>query len=103
MAGPSGSIRGSDEPVALNDLAGHVAAAMGVERAVVHLAPRREVTHIHAAHDRVRRVFGSRPATPLPEGLAAMARWVRAWGARAGTPFEGIEVERNLPASWRRR
>jgi len=94
---------GSDEPVSLNDLAGHVAAAMGAEAKVEHLAPRREVAHIHAAHDRLRRVFGDRPATPLSEGLAAMARWARAWGARAGAPFEGIEIERNLPESWRRR
>jgi hypothetical protein len=76
---------------------------MGVERAVVHLAPRREVAHIYAAHDRVRRVFGPRRITPLAEGLAAMARWARARGARAGSPFQGIEVERNLPESWRRR
>ena len=93
---------GSDEPVSLNDLAGHVAAAMGADRAVVHLAPRREVAHIHAAHDRLRQVFGDRPVTPLAQGLAAMARWARAWGARAGAPFEGIEIERNLPESWRR-
>ena len=93
---------GSDEPVSLNDLAGHVAAAMGADRAVVHLAPRREVAHIHAAHGRLRQVFGDRPVTPLAQGLAAMARWARAWGARAGAPFEGIEIERNLPESWRR-
>jgi UDP-glucose 4-epimerase len=93
---------GSDEPVSLNDLAGHVAAAMGTGRAVVHLAPRHEVAHIHAAHGRLRRVFGDRPATPLADGLAVMAGWAREWGARAGTPFEGLEIERHLPESWRR-
>lgn len=93
---------GSDEPVSLNDLAGHVAAAMGTDRTVAHLAPRREVAHIHAAHDRLRRVFGDRPSTPLAGGLAAMAGWARTWGARAGRPFEGLEIERHLPESWRR-
>ncbi|MCU0248624.1 MAG: NAD-dependent epimerase/dehydratase family protein [Vicinamibacterales bacterium] len=93
---------GSDEPVSLNDLCGRVAAAMGTARTVVHLAPRREVAHIHAAHGKLRRVFGDRPETPLADGLAAMAGWARAWGARAGTPFEHLEIERHLPESWRR-
>lgn len=91
---------GADEPCCLNDLARYVAAAMGVPANVAFLAARREVRHIHASHDKVRRVFGSRPATPLQQGLAATAAWVRQHGARSTPLFRGIEVERNLPASW---
>jgi hypothetical protein len=29
-----------------------------------------------------------------------MAAWAKKAGARQGKPFEGIEVRKNLPASW---
>ena len=92
---------GSDRAVSLNDLASGIAATMGVDGAVTHLAPRLEVQHIHASHEKLRRVFGTRPETPLAEGLARMAEWVRQHGARTSTSYEGIEIDRNLPESWR--
>lgn len=91
---------GADQTCTLNELAVRVAAAMGVAADVVHLPARHEVQHAHAAHDKVRRVFGARPQTPLEEGLRAMAAWVKDHGARASAPFPGIEITRNLPAVW---
>ncbi len=91
---------GADEPWTLNELAQRVAAAMGVEPRVRHLPARMEVQHAHSAHDRLREVFGTRATTSLDAGLEAMARWVRARGPQASTPFSAIEVEKNLPASW---
>ena len=91
---------GADEPWTLNELAERVAAAMGVEPRVRHLPARMEVQHAHSAHDRLREVFGARAATTLDNGLEAMARWVRARGPQASTPFGAIEVTKNLPASW---
>jgi UDP-glucose 4-epimerase len=92
---------GADQPCTLNELAGKVAAAMGVKPEVVHLEPRREVRHAHASHDKARRVFPSATQTTLEDGLARMAAWVRRHGARESAPFEAIEIARNLPASWR--
>ena len=92
---------GADQVCTLNELARQVAAAMGVTPDVVHLPARREVVHAHASHDKVRQVFPIRPATTLEEGLQRMAAWVRQHGTRASAPFEGIEITRNLPASWR--
>jgi UDP-glucose 4-epimerase len=92
---------GADHPCSLNDLASAVAAAMGVERQVLHLPPRHEVQHVHASHEKVRRVFGARAQTSLRDGLAETVRWVRAHGARTSAPFAGIEIERNLPDVWR--
>ena len=92
---------GADEPCSLNELAGLVAAAMDVAPEVVYLPPRREVQHVHADHGRVRGVFGSRPSTPLREGLARTAAWVRQHGSRTTTRFKGIEISRNLPDAWR--
>jgi UDP-glucose 4-epimerase len=91
---------GADRPYALNDLAGRVAAAMGVAPAIVHLAARHEVQHAHASHDKVRRVFGAGEPVALDAGLARMAAWVRQHGAQSSAPFAGIEITRNLPASW---
>jgi UDP-glucose 4-epimerase len=91
---------GSDQTWTLNQLASMVAAAMGVEPRVRHLPPRSEAAHARASHERLREVFGPRPATPLQEGLDRMARWVRGRGPQPSTPFEAIEITRNLPASW---
>jgi UDP-glucose 4-epimerase len=91
---------GADDVWSLNDLARRVAAAMGVEPRVEHLPPRTEVQHAHAGHARLRQVFGDRRQTPLDAGLADMARWVRERGPQPSTPFEAIEVTRNLPPSW---
>ena len=91
---------GADLPYSLNELAARVARAMGVEPQLVHLPARDEVQHVHAAHDKVQRIFGTRPETSLDNGLARMAAWVRSYGARASEPFGEIEIARNLPAAW---
>ena len=91
---------GADEPCSLNQLVSLVSASMDARAEVVHLAPRHEVRHIHADHTRVHRVFGSRPGTPLGEGLARTAAWVRQHGARTASRFEQIEIARNLPDAW---
>jgi UDP-glucose 4-epimerase len=91
---------GADRACALNDLAAAVAAAMGVEPSIVHLPARQEVLHAHAAHDKVRRLLGAGEPVALEEGLRRMAAWVRSVGPRAGRPFDGIEVLRNLPPAW---
>lgn len=91
---------GADEPYRLNDLAHGVARAMGVAPEIRYVAARQEVMHAHSSHEKLRRVFGDRPHTPLDDGLQNMAAWVRERGARASTRFEGIEITRNLPAVW---
>ena len=91
---------GADQPLTLNDLAERVAAAMGVPARVEHLPARSEVQHAYASHDRVRATFGVQPETPLEIGLATMAAWVRARGARTSAAFEAIEVRKNLPLAW---
>jgi len=92
---------GADQPCSLLQLTSAVAAAMGVRATVTHLEPRHEVQHAHATHEKVRRVFGIQSHTPLDEGLTRMAAWVRDHGARASAAFDGIEVTRHLPPSWR--
>ena len=92
---------GADAPCSLNDLAYMVAAAMRVTPAIVHLPPRLEARHLHAAHTEIRRVFGERPQTRLQDGLETMAAWVRGYGARQSARFDRLEIEKNLPVAWR--
>ena len=91
---------GADEPYSLLELARAVAASMGAAPNVEHVDARHEVQHAHSSHDKARRVFGARPQMSLADGLERMAAWVRAHGARTSAPFEGIEIRKQLPASW---
>jgi UDP-glucose 4-epimerase len=91
---------GGDQTCSLNELASKVAAAMGVSPEVRYLPARHEVQHAHAGHEKARRVFGALPQTSLDDGLRVMAEWVKQYGARSAPPFQGIEIRKNLPASW---
>ena len=92
---------GADDPWPLNTLAEHVAAAMGVPARIVHLPARHEVHTAHSSHEKIRRVLGDHATTPLDDGLGAMAAWVKRQGARSSAPFDGIEIHKNLPPSWK--
>jgi UDP-glucose 4-epimerase len=92
---------GADREYSINELAAVVAEAMGVEPRVEHLEARREVLHAYSDHEKARRCFGAGAQTELREGIRRMADWARSVGPRAGQRFEGIEITRNLPPSWR--
>ncbi len=91
---------GADVPYTVNHLAEVVAKAMGKEPKTKHLDPRNEVKLAFSDHSKAERAFGSRPKTSLEDGIRAMAEWVRKHGSRESSIFEGIEVMRNMPASW---
>ena len=92
---------GADTPYTVNRLAEVVQEAMGKRTGVVHLEARKEVVHAFSDHAKVAKVFGTSTPVSLEEGVARMAKWVKTVGPRPATVFEGIEVERNLPPSWR--
>jgi UDP-glucose 4-epimerase len=91
---------GADVPHTVNELAKVVAQAMGAACKVNHLDPRNEVKNAFSDHSKAERVFGKRTKTSLPEGVGAMAAWVREHGARESCIFEDIEVAKNMPPSW---
>jgi UDP-glucose 4-epimerase len=91
---------GADQPSTLNELAVRVASAMGVEPRIEYVPARHEVQHAHSSHEKVNRLLGSGRVTPLDTGLRIMAEWVKARGARSSPAFQGIEVQKNLPAVW---
>jgi UDP-glucose 4-epimerase len=92
---------GADTPYSVLDLARVVSAAFGATPPIRHLPPRNEVVHAYASHDLARALFGDRAPIGLADGIGRMADWARRVGARQSTPFEAVEVTRNLPASWR--
>ena len=91
---------GADQPHSVNDLASAVARAMGVEPRIVHVPARNEVSNAYSSHEKVRRVFGARDLCSLDDGLARMAEWVKAHGARTSQKFGCIEVTKNFPQAW---
>lgn len=92
---------GADTPYTVNQLAVAVQNAMGLKGGVAHLEARNEVVFAFSDHSKVERVFGKVRETTLEEGLARMAPWATATGARKSGVFSAIEIERGLPASWR--
>jgi UDP-glucose 4-epimerase len=99
---------GADSIYTVNQLAKEVIEAMWVEGAapdarpeIRHLPARNEVVDAYSDHSKVQRIFGARKETSLTEGLNHMADWVRQVGPRKSKPFEGIEIEKNLPPSWK--
>jgi UDP-glucose 4-epimerase len=93
---------GADRPWSVNDLTDLVRREMGVpNHPVVHHEARKEVLHAFSDHSKLARVFGERETVELPEGLRRMCAWAREHGPRATPVFTGIEIEKNLPPSWR--
>ncbi|HEX8646152.1 MAG TPA: NAD-dependent epimerase/dehydratase family protein [Thermoleophilaceae bacterium] len=92
---------GADTPYSVNQLADVVRRAMDVpDHPVVHHEARNEVLHAFSDHSKTARVFGEREATSLEDGVERMVRWAREHGPRKTPDFAGVEVLRNLPASW---
>jgi UDP-glucose 4-epimerase len=92
---------GADKAYSVNELATVVSEAMGVKPDIKHLDARNEVVNAYSAHEKVKKYFGDLiKNVSLTEGVAKMAVWARKTGARQGKAFQGIEVRKNLPASW---
>jgi UDP-glucose 4-epimerase len=91
---------GADTPSTVTDLAEMVQQAMGKRTGIRYLEARKEVAHAHSDHSKARRILGFNPNVSLDEGLRRMAKWAWSAGPRSSKPFEGIEVDRELPVSW---
>jgi UDP-glucose 4-epimerase len=93
---------GAEVPYSVNALADSIRNAMGVpDHPVVHLPPRSEVLHAFSDHSKVKSVFGQPIETSLDAGIERMVAWAKDHGPRESATFDNIEIERNLPPSWR--
>ena len=93
---------GADKPYSVLELAQTVAKAMVVEPNIIRLEPRNEVVDAFSSHEKVKNIFGDIiKNVPLNTGVLEMASWAKKTGARNSKKFGSIEVERNLPHSWK--
>lgn len=92
---------GADTPYTVNVLAEEIATAMGGACHVRHLEARNEVLHAFSDHSKVNRVFQPPAPIGLREGIERMVAWVRAKGPCTPVKFGNIEIEKNLPPSWK--
>lgn len=92
---------GTNQVCSVNDLTKAVAHAMQKPADVVHLDARDEVKHAYSDHSKVEQIFGPQSYTSLEKGLSRMAAWAKRVGVRSSKRFEGIEIVKNLPPSWR--
>ena len=92
---------GADKPYTVNELVTAVGQVMGVTPQISHLPARNEVLHAWSDHSLVKEVFGDIDDVTLQQGLEIMADWALQHGARSTKPFANIEVEKNMPPSWR--
>lgn len=93
---------GADTPYSILQLTDAIAEAFGVEKDVVHLPPRNEVVHAFSDHTKLREAFDPAEPLSLSGGIRRMAAWVHERGPQEPVQFsDTIEIERNLPPSWR--
>ena len=93
---------GADRAATVIELARLVSREMGVPERITHLPARHEVVDAYASHEKVRRFFPELAGgIPLEAGVARMAAWARRHGSRESQRFSDIEIERQLPPSWR--
>ncbi|HET9135814.1 MAG TPA: NAD-dependent epimerase/dehydratase family protein [Candidatus Kapabacteria bacterium] len=92
---------GADTVYTVNELAKAVMKAMGSTAPLNYLPARNEVVNAWSDHEKAKKAFNITKETPLDEGITVMAEWVKKVGSRSTKPFAGIEIEKNLPPSWR--
>lgn len=92
---------GCDRRYSVNELASMVTMAMGAKPVVASLNPRHEVHVVAPVHDAIVDVFKFDEYVGVQAGLNRMAKWAKTVGPQEPSRFGEIEIEKNLPESWR--
>jgi UDP-glucose 4-epimerase len=92
---------GGDTPYTVKELAETLLRVAGKTATLRYLPARKEVLHAYSDHSKSYRVFGKGTPVALSDGLKRMWDWAVKLGPQVPTRFEGIEVDRNLPAFWK--
>lgn len=93
---------GADTPYSVKELATQVGEVFGVTPSINYLDARNEVLHAYSTHDKVKKYFPNTPSFTLRDGLEKMASWAKEHGPRESAIFGEIEVEKNMPTSWKK-
>ena len=92
---------GADTPYTIMELAEVISKAFDKPCVINHLDARNEVVHAFSDHGKVNRIFAPPAPIDLKTGIQRMAQWVKSHGSVTPAEFGDIEIEKNLPASWR--
>jgi len=92
---------GGDHVYSVKQLAETLLTLAKVSVPLNHLPARNEVKDAYSDHTRFQKVFGASRETTLEEGLAKMWAWAQERGVTSTSKFGAIEIEKNLPPSWR--
>lgn len=93
---------GADKPYSVKHLAEEVSRMFGVKPDINFLDARNEVLHAYSSHEKAQRYFPETREYTLEEGLRRMAEWAKKHGPRKSSEFGEIEIEKNMPPSWRK-
>ena len=93
---------GSDEVSTAKQLAELISIECNVELKINWLEERVEAKHAYSDHSKLRKFFPDLQNTPLDKGIALMSKWVKETGVWEASHPENVEVEKNLPDSWRK-
>lgn len=94
---------GADTPYTVKELATLVCEAFGVPEQIEALDARNEVVHAYSSHDKVHEYFGHMIKNiSLKEGIDRMVEDAKSKGPRQGEKFKNIEIEKNMPAAWKK-
>ncbi len=92
---------GGKTPYSVKNIASLTMKAMQKNVEFNYLEKRNEVIHAYADHQKFEAVFQPKPQKKLEIGLKEMADWVKEQKLSKEALFQGIEIEKNLPNSWR--
>lgn len=85
----------------VKELAYAVSEAMQHIVEIKELEEREEVKHAYSDHSKFKNIFNPKPETNLEDGLVKMASWVMQNGSRTSKNFNDIEIDKNIPLSWK--
>lgn len=92
---------GADTPYTINQLAEVVSRVMRKPFNKIHLDSRNEVLHAYADHGKAKKVFNYELKYDLEHGVKRQVEWALKVGSKKSADFSNIEVEKNLPSSWK--
>ncbi len=92
---------GSDEVHTVNELAKAISEVMETNPSINHLEQREEAVHAFSDHSKFNSMFKPKESVSLIDGLREMYLWVKEHGSKETPSFGNIEIEKNLPNSWK--
>jgi UDP-glucose 4-epimerase len=93
---------GSDDVSTVIELAEIISDEFNVPLNINWLEERVEAKHAYSDHSKLHNFFPYAGSTSLEKGIAMMSKWVKETGVWEASHPENVEVEKNLPDSWRK-